>query len=87
MAADRRDRSPDDVRRRDGTDLHAMAMLTVSSDGHPLMSRMHKPADEKRSVVIQRPDDWEEWLTPQNVHAARTLLQLYPTDHMGAMPK
>lgn len=64
------------LRRRDGTEVNAMAMLTVYADGHPAMSRMHKRADEKRSVVILRPDDWEEWLTTPNVEAARTMLQL-----------
>ena len=64
-----------------------MAMLTVNADGHPLMSRMHKPADEKRSVVILRPDDWEEWLTTSNIEAARAMLQLYPADEMYAKAK
>ncbi|VWC95190.1 SOS response-associated peptidase family protein [Burkholderia contaminans] len=71
----------------DGTEYHAMSVITVNADGHPLMSRMHKPADEKRSVVILRPDDWEEWLTTSNVEAARAMLQLYPADEMYAKPK
>ncbi|MDR9174544.1 hypothetical protein FEP12_01505 [Burkholderia multivorans] len=45
---------------KDGTKQHAMAMITVVADDHPIMSRMHKPGEEKRSVVILRPDDWEE---------------------------
>lgn len=53
---------------------------------HPLMSRMHKPGDEQRSVVILRPDDWEEWLTTSNVEAARAMLQLFPADAMEAGP-
>lgn len=72
---------------KDGTEYHAMSMITVNADGDPLMSRMHKPADEKRSVVILRPDDWEEWLTTSNVEAARAMLQLYPADEMYAKPK
>ncbi|KVT46736.1 hypothetical protein WL27_17630 [Burkholderia multivorans] len=75
------------LRRPDGTELHAMAMLTVNAEGHPVMSRMHKPGDEKRSVVILRPDDWEEWLTTSNVEAARAMLQLYPADEMTVSPK
>ncbi|WP_334046031.1 SOS response-associated peptidase family protein [Burkholderia cepacia] len=73
--------------RRDGTDVNAMAMLTVNGDDHPLMSHMHKPIDEKRSVVILRPDDWEEWLTTPNIEAARAMLQLYPAEEMRAEPK
>ena len=72
---------------QDGAEHHVMSMITVNADGHPLMSRMHKPADEKRSVVILRPDDWEEWLTTSNVEAARAMLQLYPADEMYAEVK
>ncbi|QRR15034.1 DUF159 family protein [Burkholderia sp. MS389] len=75
------------LRRRDGSDVHATAMLTVNADGHPLMSRMHKPADEKRSVVILRPDDWEEWLTTSDVEAARSMLRLYPAGELIAESK
>ncbi|WP_175861384.1 SOS response-associated peptidase family protein [Burkholderia cepacia] len=72
---------------QDGSEHHVMSMITVNADGHPLMSRMHKPADEKRSVVILRPDDWEEWLTTSNIEAARAMLQLYPADEMYAEAK
>ncbi|MEC4598958.1 SOS response-associated peptidase family protein, partial [Burkholderia vietnamiensis] len=75
------------LRDLDGRPRHAMTMITVNADDHPVMSRMHKPDDEKRSVVILRPDDWEEWLTTPNVEAARAMLQLYPADEMFAEPK
>ncbi|MEB2530328.1 SOS response-associated peptidase family protein [Burkholderia anthinoferrum] len=71
---------------QDGAEHHVMSMITVNADGHPLMARMHKPADEKRSVVILRPDDWEEWLTTSNIEAARAMLQLYPAEDMAAEP-
>ena len=74
------------LKNADGSDFHAMAMITVGAEGHPIMSRMHKPVDEKRSVVILRPEDWEEWLTTSNVEAARAMLQLYPADDMMAAP-
>lgn len=64
----------------DGNELHAMSMITVNVEGHAIMSRMHKPGDEKRSIVILRRDDWEEWLTTTNGEAARTMLQL-PSAH------
>lgn len=64
-----------------------MSMITVNADDHPVMSRMHKPADEKRSVVILQPDDWEEWLMTSNVEVARSMLQLYPAHEMIAEPK
>lgn len=59
-------------------------MITVNAEGDPIMSRMHKPGDEKRSVVILRSDDWEEWLTTSNVEAARAMLQPYSADGMVA---
>ncbi|ARL57212.1 SOS response-associated peptidase family protein [Burkholderia pseudomallei] len=71
----------------DGAGHHTMSMITVNGEGHPIFSRMHKPEDEKRAVVILRPDDWEEWLTTSNVEAARAMLQLYPADDMVAAPK
>ncbi|MBY4768950.1 SOS response-associated peptidase family protein [Burkholderia ambifaria] len=70
----------------DGTERHTMAMITVNADEHPIMMHMHRPGEEKRSVVILRPDDWEEWLTTSNVEAARSMLQLYPADEMAAEP-
>nr|WP_249205780.1 SOS response-associated peptidase family protein [Burkholderia cenocepacia] len=71
----------------DGRSLVGMAMMTVNADGHAVMGRMHKPGDEKRSVVILRPTDCDEWLHTTNVEAARTLLQVYPADDMVACPK
>jgi putative SOS response-associated peptidase YedK len=37
-------------------------MLTINADGHPLMQRFHKPDDEKRMLVILRPDQYDDWL-------------------------
>lgn len=77
-------------RRYEGEDGHSlvdMSMLTVNSDGHAVMGRMHKPVDEKRSVVILRPADYDEWLHTKNVEIARAMLQLYSADKMIAVPK
>ncbi|AOJ06506.1 SOS response-associated peptidase [Burkholderia mayonis] len=70
----------------DGRSLVGMSMLTVNADGHAVMTRMHKPGDEKRSVVILRRADYDEWLAAKNIDAARSLLQLYPGDEMAASP-
>ncbi len=43
---------------------------------------MYWPTDEKRSDVILRLDDWEEWLHTENIEAARAMLQLYPAEDM-----
>ncbi|MXN76419.1 DUF159 family protein [Burkholderia sp. 4701] len=74
------------LRNPDGSEVGVMSMITVNAEGHPVMSRMHKPGDEKRSVVILRPDDWEEWLSTSNIDAARAMLQLFPADEMAAEP-
>lgn len=43
----------------------SFSMLTVNADGHPVMGRFHRPADEKRSVVLLHPDTFMRWLTPE----------------------
>jgi hypothetical protein len=50
-------------------------MLTIDASGHPVMQRMHKPEDEKRTVVPLRPELFGAWLnaTPQE---AQMLLHL-----------
>ncbi|WP_177314389.1 SOS response-associated peptidase family protein, partial [Burkholderia ubonensis] len=70
----------------DGAETLAMAMLTVNADDHPVMKHMHRLGDEKRSVVIVRPADYDEWLHTKNVDAARAMLQLYPAEEMTAEP-
>jgi putative SOS response-associated peptidase YedK len=42
--------------------LLSMSMLTINADGHPVMQRFHRPTDEKRMLVILRPDQYAEWL-------------------------
>ncbi|KWB79000.1 hypothetical protein WL42_13320 [Burkholderia ubonensis] len=51
------------LRNPDGSEMHVMSMVRVDADTHLVMSPMHKPGDEKRSIVILRSDNWEEWLT------------------------
>jgi putative SOS response-associated peptidase YedK len=70
----------------DGTQSHSFTMLTVNADAHPLMSRMHKPGDEKRAVVIVRPSEYEDWLSCKSTDEARSFLSLYPADEMHAEP-
>ena len=47
----------------DGQRLFTFAMLTVNADGHPVMQHFHRPEDEKRMVVILRPEEYGEWLS------------------------
>jgi len=45
-----------------GEVVHSFSMLTVNADGHPVMGRFHRPGDEKRSVVILPPEQFQDWL-------------------------
>lgn len=48
---------------KDRTIEHSMAMITVNADHHPFMKRFHEPQEEKRMVVILKPEDYMAWLT------------------------
>ncbi|WP_186057656.1 SOS response-associated peptidase [Burkholderia gladioli] len=63
----------------DGTESIAMAMLTVNADEHEVMKHMHRPGDEKRSVVILESEDHDEWLHAENVEVGRSMLNLDAT--------
>ncbi len=71
---------------RDGDTVIGMAMLTVSAEGHPVMSRMHRPGDEKRTVVVVRPDEYDEWLGTRNPDIARSIPQVPDAGDMDAEP-
>ena len=45
-----------------GDTVYSFTMLTINATSHPLMQNFHKPADEKRMVVILPPDRYQEWL-------------------------
>jgi putative SOS response-associated peptidase YedK len=62
----------------------SFTMLTVNADQHPLMKRFHKPGAEKRSVIILRPDQWDDWMSSRSTDEARSFLNLYPADEMAA---
>jgi putative SOS response-associated peptidase YedK len=48
---------------KDGVEKWFFSMLTINADDHPVFSRFHAPGEEKRSVVILRPEDYEDWLS------------------------
>jgi len=53
----------------------SFSMLTIEASNHLVMRRMHKPEDEKRTVVPLRPELFNAWLnaTPEE---AQALLQI-----------
>ena len=56
-----------------GEMVHSFTMLTINATAHPLMQNFHKPADEKRMVVILPPERYQDWLVAK------------PADSMGFM--
>lgn len=69
----------------DGLPLLSFSMLTVNADAHPLMHRFHRPTDEKRMVVILRPEQYDDWLHATPEEAPEFLAQ-YPAELMTARP-
>lgn len=61
--------------RDDGLPSWSMSMLTINADGHPVMSRFHKPEDEKRSVVILPDGAWGDWLRCRSEDEAVAMLE------------
>ena len=53
----------------------SFSMLTINASKHPVMQRMHRAEDEKRTVVPLRPELFKAWLnaTPEE---AQALLQI-----------
>jgi len=66
-----------------GEILHSFTMLTVNADGHPVMGRMHRPGDEKRSLVLIGRADFDAWLGARP-EAARALLRAPAPDALVA---
>lgn len=70
----------------DGNSSYSFTQLTINADEHALMRRFHKPGDEKRSLVIVRPEEYDDWLNCKDPEQARTYLQLFPAELMRAEP-
>lgn len=64
----------------------AKRFSTINADAHPLMSRMHKPDAEKRTLVIVSADEYDAWLTCRDPELARSFLRLYPAELLQAEP-
>ncbi len=67
----------------EGQPLISFSMLTINADDHPLMKRFHKPEDEKRMVVILRPEEYASWLHAPAEQVGSFLTQ-YPADALIA---
>lgn len=70
----------------DGTVTSSFTQLTINADAHPLMRRMHKSGDEKRSLVILPQDAVGDWLACTDTETARAYLAQFPASRMRDWP-
>lgn len=66
----------------DGSVSYSFTQITINADEHPLMNRFHKPGEEKRSLVIVPPEDFDDWLSCRDPEFARAFLRPYPAERM-----
>lgn len=62
-----------------GETMYSYTMLTINAQDHALMRLFHKPADEKRMVVVLAPDNYQSWLVATPAQS-RDFLLLCPAD-------
>lgn len=68
---------------RDGSTSYSFTQLTINADDHPVMKRMHKPGDEKRSLVIIPQWQYTNWLQCRSPEVARSFLTSLPANQMA----
>lgn len=66
-----------------GETVFSFSMLTINADAHPLMRQFHKPQDEKRMIVILRPESFDDWLNAKVPNRQNYLLP-YPAEQLSA---
>lgn len=69
-----------------GEQINSFTMLTINAQDHAVMSRFHKPEDEKRMVVILPRGAWKDWLLAQPLSMATSsragYLRGYPANRL-----
>lgn len=75
-----------DWQEEDGTVSSSFTQITINADDHGLMRRMHKPDDEKRSLVIVPREEVGDWLACTDAEVARSFLRHYPVQRMRDWP-
>ena len=66
-----------------GDTIHSFTMLTINADDHDLMKNYHRPADEKRMVVIVPRGAYDDWLSA-TPGASMQYMQPYPAERLTA---
>lgn len=64
----------------------SFSQLKINADMHPLLRRMHKPMDEKRSLVIVPKQNYDAWLGCRDAELARTYLVQPLTEQLTGIP-
>jgi len=59
---------------------YSFTMITINADAHPLMRQMHKPEDEKRTVVVVPFQQRIDWLMADHGQAREMLYQGLPAE-------
>lgn len=67
-----------------GDVIHSFTMLTINAADHALINQFHKPADEKRMVVILPVASNADWLTAP-VSQGMDFMRAYPADALEAV--
>lgn len=70
----------------DGQSSFSFTQLTINADQHPLMRRFHRAGEEKRSLVIIYPEDYQAWLECNDPALVKSLLRLPDAVQMWAKP-
>lgn len=68
-----------------GEIIFSFSMLTVNADLDPIMNHFHKPADEKRSVVVLTEQQYLPWLEAKSSEAP-SFLNLAPEGYLTSEP-
>jgi putative SOS response-associated peptidase YedK len=66
-----------------GEVVHSFTLLTINAAHHPLMRQFHKPADEKRMVVILQDNQYDDWLNAEP-EQSKSFLRAYPAQDLAA---
>lgn len=68
--------------------MFSFTQLTINAEDHRLMSRFHRPGEDKRSLFIVPSGDYDDWLDAKTSNT-RTYLQPYLADLVAGelMPK
>ena len=59
----------------------SFTILTINPQEHALLQQYHKPADEKRMVVVLPPDRYQDWLEAKPEQSMK-FMQMFPADRL-----